>query len=166
MCHWQEGWLLGSTSEDPAERVPHRGDCLSFLKILLCCPPWCGTGAGWDISSMAYRKGHITPIFLHPTQLCITLCYVLNSVVWPMLVFLSKHSYRKCKHVPGREKPGWWLLQGGGEVTAKKCQRFEDTTAKTQNKKLLPTQKSKISRRLGGSWQSHASAGGVCASPR
>ena len=144
--------------------VTHCGFCLSFLKTLLCCPPSCRCGAGCDISSTAHRKGHITPVFLHPTQLGITLWYMLNSVVWPLLVFLSKYPSMKCKHMLGTEKPGWWLWQRG-EVTVE-CQRFEDTTAKTQKKKLLPSQESKISRRLGGSWQSRTSAGGVCASPR
>lgn len=64
LCQMQWGWLWGRTSEDPAEQVPHWGDCPSFLKTLRC-PPWCGCGAGWDISSMAHRKGHpyLTPFY-------------------------------------------------------------------------------------------------------
>lgn len=80
---------------------------------------------------LPWHTGRVTPVLLHSTQLHITLWYVLNSVVWPMLVFLSKYPFMKGKHVLGREKPGWWLWHGAGEVTVQ-CQRFEVTSAQSQ----------------------------------
>lgn len=141
----KEGWLWGSYSANPAKRVLLWGYCLSFPKTLLCCPPWCRCRAGWDISSMTQRNSHITPIFLH-TQLCITFCCMLNSVVWPMLVFLSKYPCTECKCVLGKEKPEWWLWQELEEVTVKKCENSKIPLLKHRRKSCCLHRKAKWAR--------------------